>query len=466
MGLGFSQVESQEPRIDDTIIKSRRRAKMGSQFENWSIEDVQETLERFQCYKDFKFTGLDSTRTKLLTQWPEFYDVMEYMSRKKARQELVEQRKAMHPGCRAYAMVRDPESRFPPPLPSSRSDLSYQDDPDRGDGEEEADNYDDVSDDASETAGITASADELSSNISDDSDEEGKTVSPSGKKTKRKRKKDRKKKRNAEGEEERDGDGAVSGEDSDDRSGSELGSGMGSESEGSDLSGVSEADSANDLDGMEDDLEAEIRAKYNDTSPLRPDWDIRTRNPVFFGYLTTSVAEVDAKELAQREAEKKAEKEDAKNAQSEELEELLEEIKVEMDGINGRREARRKKRDKELAGRERMRKRREKELEEARKMYDDGEFRSYEVTWQAEEDSILDNEAVADAKYEIKAEEQDTKWDKIEQQLQRKESALREETRLLASRPRGEKFVRRSRRKLEKLQKDLQVRTQMLVFYF
>ena len=86
---------------------------------------------------------------------------------------------------------------------------------------------------------------------------------------------------------------------------------------------------------MEADLEAEIRAKYNDKSPLRPDWDIRTRSPIFFGYLTTSVAEVDANELAQREAEKKAEKEDAK-MQSEELEELLEEIKVELDGINGR----------------------------------------------------------------------------------------------------------------------------------
>ena len=39
------------------------------------------------------------------------------------------------------------------------------------------------------------------------------------------------------------------------------------------------------------------------------------------------------------------------------------EIKVELDGINGRREARQKKRNKELPGRERTRKGREKELE-------------------------------------------------------------------------------------------------------
>ena len=117
MGLGFSRVEEHEPKLDDTIVKSRRRAKMGSQFENWSIEDVQETLGRFECYKHFKFKGLESTRTDLLTQWPEFYEVMEFMSRKKARETLRKERDAMHPGCRRYAMVKDPDSRFPPPLP-------------------------------------------------------------------------------------------------------------------------------------------------------------------------------------------------------------------------------------------------------------------------------------------------------------------------------------------------------------
>ena len=110
MGQGMGAVIEIDPRIDETVIKSRRRSKMGSQFESWSIEDVQETLGRFEKYKTFKFTGLESTRTGLLTQWPEFYDVMEHMFRKKARAELVKARNAMHPACKAYAMQTNPDS--------------------------------------------------------------------------------------------------------------------------------------------------------------------------------------------------------------------------------------------------------------------------------------------------------------------------------------------------------------------
>jgi hypothetical protein len=206
---------------------------------------------------------------------------------------------------------------------------------------------------------------------------------------------------------------------------------------------------------LEADLEAEVRKHYNDTSPLREDWDPRTKSPMYYGYITTTTQEEDDEECRVRDFEKKNEKEDAANAQAEELEELLGEIATEMKGIEGRREARRKKREKEIATRERNRKRREKEKDEAEKMYDPGEFRSYEVTWMNEEDEILDKEAVLDASWEIKAEEQDIKWKRIEDKLKDKERALREETKLLASRPRGEKFVRRSRKKMEKLQKEL-----------
>ena len=61
---------------------------MGLQFDKWSIEDVQDTLNHFQCYKNFKITGA-SVSANMLTQWPEFYDIMDFMSRKKATEELV-----------------------------------------------------------------------------------------------------------------------------------------------------------------------------------------------------------------------------------------------------------------------------------------------------------------------------------------------------------------------------------------
>ena len=55
MGQGMGAVQEVDTRVDETIIKSRRRSKMGMQFSNWSIEDVQMTLGRFEAYKKFKF---------------------------------------------------------------------------------------------------------------------------------------------------------------------------------------------------------------------------------------------------------------------------------------------------------------------------------------------------------------------------------------------------------------------------
>ena len=459
MGQGVGKVQEVDARIDETIVKSRRRSKMGSQFEDWSIEDVQETLGRFDKYKTFKFTGLESTRTGLLTQWPEFYDVMEHMFRKKAREELVKARNAMHPACRNYAMQQNPESRFPPPLPIARGeDNDDGDSKDRESEDEDEEKFVDMDDDDTD-AENAGSADELSSNLSDDSDDDNgrkadaATKKKKAKKTKKKQKKKKKKKAEGDSEEEEgDGsDGASESDDSGSGSGSSSGSGSGSGS-GSD---ADSEDADDDMDNIEADLEEEVRRKYNDKTPLRGDWDVRARSPMFFGYTSFSAKEEDNAEISTRDREKEEEKVDAASAQAEELEELLEEISNEMEGINGRREARRKKRDKELATRERNRKRREKEKNEAEKMYDPGEFRSYEVTWQAEEDDILDREAVEDAKYEIKADEQDTKWVAIETRLKEKEHALREETRLLQSRPRGEKFVKRSRKSMETYQKEL-----------
>ncbi len=484
MGQGMGAVQEVDTRVDETIIKSRRRSKMGMQFSNWSIEDVQMTLGRFEAYKKFKFKGLDSTRTGLLTQWPEFYDVMEFMFRKKAREELIAARNAMHPACRNYAMQPNPMSRFPPSLPSPREDDDEEENESKRsndkEGEDEGGKYADASDDDTD-AEQAGSADEIDSNLSESDEEEdakrnkrkkkkkkenekeeeeedGKKKRKKRKKRKNKKKKKKKKKNDSDGsgddeEEEGAGSDSDSGTGSDSEAGSgESGSGSGSGSGDSEEDDESDDD---DMDNMEADLDEELRKKYDDRSPMREDWDVRHSSPMFFGYKSVSTKEEDKEETSTRDREKEEEKVDAASAQSEELSELLEEISVEMEGIEGRRGARRKKREKEEALRLRNRKRREKEKDEAEKMYDSGEFRSYEVTWQAEEDDIMDREAVEDAKYEIKAEEQDKKWAAIENRLKEKETALREETRLLASRPRGEKFVKRSRKSMENLQKEL-----------
>ena len=81
--------------------------------------------------------------------------------------------------------------------------------------------------------------------------------------------------------------------------------------------------------------------------------------------------------------------------------------------------------------------------------YDPGEFRSYEMSWQEEEDAIKEKEDDEDDADDEKAAEQDLKWDTEEERLINMRENLGKEIERLRTRPRGEKFVKRSKHELK-----------------
>ena len=129
--------------------------------------------------------------------------------------------------------------------------------------------------------------------------------------------------------------------------------------------------------------------------------------------------------------------------------EIVGEVDEKIKKINGMREARQRKRNKKLQQRERLRGRRLKEKQEAEKAYDPGEFRSYEMSWNEEEEAIKMKEDEEDAADEDKAAEQDLKWDTEEERLVDMRENLGKEIERLRTRPRGEKFVKRSKHELQ-----------------
>ena len=102
--------------------------------------------------------------------------------------------------------------------------------------------------------------------------------------------------------------------------------------------------------------------------------------------------------------------------------------------INGMREVANVNATKEQQ-RERLRGRRLKEKQEAEKAYDPGEFRSYEMSWNEEEEAIKMKEDEEDAADEDKAAEQDLKWDTEEERLVDMRENLGKEIERLRTRP-------------------------------
>ena len=77
MGKGYSIVESELPILDPSITSSVRFKRLENQFKSWSIVDVQTALEKFETYKHSSFENAEDARAKLLTDWPEFYSILD-----------------------------------------------------------------------------------------------------------------------------------------------------------------------------------------------------------------------------------------------------------------------------------------------------------------------------------------------------------------------------------------------------
>ena len=118
MGKGYSIVESELPILDPSITSSVRFKRLENQFKSWSIVDVQTALEKFKTYKHSSFENAEDARAKLLTDWPEFYSILDSVTLEHSKASRAAARKRRHPGCAGYAMKKDPSAR-PPAVPDA-----------------------------------------------------------------------------------------------------------------------------------------------------------------------------------------------------------------------------------------------------------------------------------------------------------------------------------------------------------
>ena len=411
MGTGYSVIETELPTFDSSITSSKRFKKLENQFDAWSIDDVRSALNKFASYKHFTFDGLDSVRDRLLTEWPEFYAVLDSITLEHLKESRAEARRRRHPACVGYAMKKDPNARPPSIIEDERASEGGESASGSEGGDEE--NVDYIEDDA------------------DDSNESGPDKSSDA------------------------GDGSSS--DSEDDKSSNDGSGASKSSRGGGSHSDGEGGNHSDGDAGSDREEMDGDPVFiEDRTPLRADFDPRAVSPMFYGYTRYTTQEEDHEERAVFEEAMEHDEADAKAQEKQEMAELVGDIEAEQTKINGMREARGRIRTKKQRERDRLRGRRLKEKQEAQKAYDESEFRSYEVSWEEEESRILAEEEEEDAVQDAKDAEQDLKWDTREDELRDMRSNLELEIERLRSRPRGEKFVRRSKEELRNASGGLQ----------